>query len=464
MAKKNWDNKFKEYMERIVSHPNYSGLTIKRNKNGDLKWLATKKTKVGAERIKWIEEKAKEMNIDTTKPYFSKVMIEVHPWKSKVCQICGQSMSLRYIYPNKNFVKKLVKKYGYVPDDFDNIEDINQHFKNIGLDEEDIKKLYKKEMSLQFDIDTIDLDEMINRIEEMCRKGEKKTFGPGAMSNFPDRFDGYHSYNRCCRKEEDTGRHDENMKSYTKDRRAYEYWSEGNIHAANKFMKSSYFKDLSADHIGPISLGFKHDPLFLQPMLTGQNSAKRDRLTKEDIEQIIEIENRENTLGISWFSELIWEDIKDNYNIEPHRIEEWRIQLKKNMNCFMSILWEIIHIEEGKGKVFLEECYLRPKNDFFKYDYKFDENGNIRTKVERNITDSTRKEYQRLVKISFDSIEEYNDKENRIISVNTFPQKVVERMEELAESIKKEESFNISKRLLKEVMVCIQKEIIAGNI
>ncbi len=83
-------------------------------------------------------------------------------------------------------------------------------------------------------------------------------------------------------------------KSYTKDRRAYEYWSDGNIHAANQFMGSRFFKGASADHIGPISLGFVHDPRYLlQPMPGGDNSSKRDRLQIVDIESIVETEKEQ---------------------------------------------------------------------------------------------------------------------------------------------------------------------------
>lgn len=108
------------------------------------------------------------------------------------------------------------------------------------------------------------------------------------MSYFPDRYDGFHTYNRCCRATQDKGRSKENLKSYTKDRRAYEYWSDGNIHAANQFMGSAFFDGTSADHIGPISLGFVHDPRYLQPMPGGDNSSKRDRLQIVGIESIID--------------------------------------------------------------------------------------------------------------------------------------------------------------------------------
>ena len=47
------------------------------------------------------------------------------------------------------------------------------------------------------------------------------------MGNPPDRLDGFHSYNRCCRGTSDKGRFKENLKRYGDDRRAYENWSDG---------------------------------------------------------------------------------------------------------------------------------------------------------------------------------------------------------------------------------------------
>ena len=55
------------------------------------------------------------------------------------------------------------------------------------------------------------------------------------MSNAPDRLDGFH-YNRCCRKKTDKGRSDANLASYSKDRRAFENWSDGNWITANMLM------------------------------------------------------------------------------------------------------------------------------------------------------------------------------------------------------------------------------------
>ncbi|MDY5059152.1 MAG: hypothetical protein SPE52_00255, partial [Staphylococcus simulans] len=292
---KEWHDNFLKYMDFIVNHKNYEGLPIRKNKNGKWGWLAGKKTEIGKERLKWAYKLAEKKNINIEAGSLAKIMLDIHPTKRKVCQICGESMSLYYVYPNKNFINKLVKNFNYVPDTFDTIYDVIDKIKKYGFSDECIKKFLKSSFSLDDSSKEQNFDEIITECEKVCRLGNKNSLGPGSMSNFPDRFDGFHSYNRCCRQKEDKGRSAENMRTYNKDRRAYENWSDGNIHAANKFMNSLKFKNLSADHIGPISLGFKHDPVFLQPMTRSQNSAKRDRLQLEDINKLIEIEEKTNS-------------------------------------------------------------------------------------------------------------------------------------------------------------------------
>ena len=121
---------------------------------------------------------------------------------------------------------------------------------------------------------------------------------------------GFHCYNSICdcRKSKDKGRSDENMKSYSRDRRAYEMMSDGNVLLANTMMgklntvTSNCFmcgksKKMTADHIGPISLGFIHDPMNFQACCSSCNSSKNNRLTQEDIEKIKEKEH----VVILWF-------------------------------------------------------------------------------------------------------------------------------------------------------------------
>lgn len=279
------------------------------------------------------------------------------------------------------------------------------------------------------------------------------------MSNFPDRFDGYHSYNRCCRSKEDTGRSTENLKTYGKDRRAYEYWSDGNIRAANNFMVSSYFKGQSADHIGPISLGFKHDPLFLQPMNTGKNSSKRDTLTDLDFNKLMSIEKKSTVSPASWFAQNIWNELKNRYEKRNLNFERARLCLKNNMMYFMEILWEISEIEDDLGVNFLKNNFILPKFIYFENDYTFNNCGEIVTVQPRRITDSTKKEFNRFIRISFDAVYDFHNKTNRLIKIQ-FTKEISEKLNALKVAIKNNPEQKSTLSNFKELIVCVQDYMI----
>lgn len=252
---KTWHPRFINYMKMIATSPRYRGLPITQKEDGSYNWIATAKSDIGQRRIAWCIEKAKELNIPIQPGVYADVMLEIHPTKWKPCQICGREMSLYYHYPNANFLKSLNETFNSDFTMCDHISDIWDELISQGVSSTKIASFLIKKGSLTLKA-TSPKEEIIRELEYACRKGNKKCLGPGAMSNFPDRYDGFHTYNRCCRSTQDKGRSKMNLKSYTKDRRAYEYWSDGNIHAANQFMGSAYFEGTSADHIGPISLGF----------------------------------------------------------------------------------------------------------------------------------------------------------------------------------------------------------------
>jgi len=400
-------------MEFIVNHKNYEGLPIEKKNNGELAWIATAKSKTGMARKEWALSKASKLKIPNNPGVYAKVMLEVHPTKKKVCQVCGKEMSLFYVYPNYHMVNAIKKAFNYECTMTTHIFDVINDLSTRGIKPNTIKQFLVDKLSLETDILKLDFNEVIKTCENKCRNGHSNMLGPGAMSNFPDRYDGFHTYNRCCRASEDTGRSKDNLKSYTKDRRAYEYWSGGNIHAANKFMGSSFSKGTSIDHIGPISLGFVHDPYYLRPMSKGDNSSKRDRLLYEDIEKIISIEQKSNVYAMSWYSGKLWEFIKSNYIKQPHKIEDYRIALKQSMASLMLILWTIKSICGDKGIKLLINDMIVPKMEYFLYDYKFNSKGEIVGKKPRNITDSSRKEFDRFIRIAFEAVDDYQEKENR---------------------------------------------------
>lgn len=409
-----WHPNFIKYMEMIIHHPNYKGLRIDKKADGSYKWIATAKSEVGQERIQWCLNKAQELGLPNQPGVYADVMLTIHPTKWKVCQTCGRKMSLYYHYPNANFLDALNKLFDSKFTECDHISDIWDVLIAKGICQIKLAAFLINKGGLNLDPNTASKDEIIDSLELACRKLGKKCLGPGAMSNFPDRFDGFHTYNRCCRASQDKGRSRDNLKSYTKDRRAYEYWSDGNIHAANQFMGSAYFNGISADHIGPISLGFIHDSRYLQPMTNSDNSSKRDRLQLEDIQKIIATEKRTGIYPMSWYSSKLWDHIKENYISNVDKISTtYRNALKQNMADFMYILWFILEKCPINGAPFLIEAFLKPKYHCFNFSYKFNKLGEIISKNSRHFTGRNENETERYTRIAIESVYAYNSKENR---------------------------------------------------
>lgn len=247
---------------------------------------------------------------------------------------------------------------------------------------------------------------------------------------------------------------------YTKDRRAYEYWSDGNIHAANQFMGSAFFDGTSADHIGPISLGFVHDPRYLQPMLGGDNSSKRDRLQIVDIESIIETEQRTGIYPMSWQSKLIWEFIRENYAANPEKVPTvYRDALKQNMANFMFILLTILETCPENGEDFLVAAFLEPNYKYFKYSYTFNAKGEIIAKTDRHYTDRNQYETDRYKRIAIESVYDYSEKDNRHNKRNLTSSETAV-LKSICDNIESGSSFAYCKQLVINLMETIQKRTI----
>lgn len=458
-----WNKNFLEYMNFIINHPNYKGLPISKKPDGSYAWIAPAKSIIGTKRIEWAKSKMKELNIseNDNSPY-AKLMFEIHPTKEKVCQICGKSMSLYYIYINTNFAKTIKKKFDYVANTKQTLFEVCSSLLALNHPEKEIRLFLQTSFNVSFS-DADSIEDIIKKCEKVCRDGNCKKLGPGAMSNFPDRFDGFHTYNRCCRTKEDSGRSPENLRTYGKDRRAYEYWSDGNIYAANIFMHSHYFIGISADHVGPISLGFVHDSHYLRPLSTGENSSKRDKLSINDIQAIIEIEKSTKVPAMSWFSNKIWEDIKKNYKNHEYTISNYREILKQNMSNFMFILWYIQTNCGKKGKEFLITSFLQPKFDCFNYDYTFDHYGNITSIQARHKTSSSKDEINRYIRIAFEAINDYNSKGNRNIK-NNLDKDDLEILSAICKMINQNIDNSIIKKEMQNLMLSIQVKLLKKNI
>jgi Alw26I/Eco31I/Esp3I family type II restriction endonuclease len=402
MAKQFHQN-FKDYQQKFISSINDNDYPFERKSEKEISWYAMKDKPYGKKMLTWADNRIKQLGIEDKAGKYRMLMYEVHPFKEKPCAVCGETMSIDYIYINQNLVKKINKELALNVNTLTSIYELFENNKSIVNELTQILEFNPKK-KIESEID--------NLISE-CKVG-KKTLGPGAMSNFPDRIDGYHTYNRCCRSKEDKGRHVDNLRSYSKDRRAYEFWSDGNLHAANRYMASKRFKNTSADHIGPISLGFKHESIFIQPMESGPNSSKGDRLVKKDIEKLIKIEADNELSPISFQAQILWKELKKT-KLTKSNLELFRDYFKQNQIFFYFVLYQILNNENGLK--FLVEFFIKPKMIYFNYDYEFNDEGKIIKKTPRKSNDANKKEFDRMVKVSTTSLIDFSKKSNRKVKV-----------------------------------------------
>ena len=235
-------------------------------------------------------------------------------------------------------------------------------------------------------------------------------FSPGAMSNAPDRFEGYHTYNLCCRSVQDTGRHKDNLNRYGEDRRAYENWADGDWKAASWLMKVFNKHKVSPDHIGPISLGFSHNPQF-NPLTPAKNSAKNNRMTFADVKKLIELE-KSGASVISWHSKYIWDILKNKIKTDSDALKLSKI-MRRNMHQILLILSEIS--KQGYSK-FLVTNFLHPEYAFYSVAFKdFDPKTGFYKEMIK--TPGNKKQYannaKRYVRISLESLKAYQKVKNR---------------------------------------------------
>lgn len=241
-------------------------------------------------------------------------------------------------------------------------------------------------------------------------KNKRGTLSPGAMSNAPDRFDGYHSYNQCCRSKEDTGRHKENLQRYGEDRRAYEFWVDGDWKAASWLMQEFRKNKVSPDHIGPISLGFSHRPRF-NPMSASDNSAKNNRMTLDDVKFLLKDEEK-GEMVVSWHSKFIWDKLKHKVKSSEDSLKLSKL-MRQNMHYVLRMLY-VIH-KEGHSD-FLVKNFLHPEYAKFSISFEnFNHKDGTFTKIIK--IEGDKKQYtnnaERYVRKSLLSLEKYEDKKNR---------------------------------------------------
>lgn len=406
---------YDKYVEMIVAHPNYKGLYYDRDKNGKVNWVVTGKSSKGQKRLAWWNETCKKLGVQIQKGCYARVARLIHPTGIHVCQCCGKERSIFYEYPTLRTLKKLNDEFGLnlSQTDYTIREFIHKFCKTQGQLNK-ISRMFKLPL-------TKNSEELISIVKSELIDKESNLFSPGVMCNPPDRYNGFHSYALCCRKLKDKGRYDTNMKTYAQDRRAYEAWSDGDYKLANRMMGEfrkqppmacpicGNIEPMSADHIGPISLGFCHSRHFT-PMCKSCNSAKNNRFTKSDVNELIALEKK-GAQVVSWHSKYIWNLVKNRIHDDIEAKQASSIMTK----CHQNILNILAIIHQKTGKEFLMR-YLHPEHSMMNYRFKNFDLGHLeRMVVIANPSDSknNRKNQERYVRIAFESLEDFLTKNNR---------------------------------------------------
>lgn len=428
---------FLEYVRSIIEHPDYRGMPDLYNDKGEIQWEAPSNRKSGKfkdthhRRRDWWRKKAVELGIDPDSPHWiSRAAKTLHPTKQKPCKRCGRVMDIRYAYPSHHLLRRL-RKLEYVDESFplDPLEHISDLITRL-VDKfgdrvfNDLPKLLKTGSARPPRLDPR-LDAWLKWITEEYIPSEPSTLSPGAMSNAPDRLDGFHSFNLCCRSKADKGRSKENLQSYTTDRRVFEYWVEGDWVAADRMMglvrsdpalrgeacANTHPGPCSADHIGPISLGFTHRPEF-RFLCKPCNSAKNNRMSLGDVQRLRRAEE-EGEKVVSWYCERLWELRKADVVDEETALRLSK-QLRDNRHTVMVILEQIARA----GHLAFLSTFLGL--EYADYNVTF---ANLRAEehvtrfdsIERTprITKYAAEQKARRLRVAFSALWDYVNKENR---------------------------------------------------
>lgn len=363
------NEKFQEYQTFIVEHPNYKGMPDTFNENEKIQWEAPSNRASGNfqfthdKRYKWWKKKAQELGIDpNTNKWISKAAKKNHPTKLHPCKKCGNIMDIRYCYLGATLIKRINDLNFYNGElELNNTMHIVEFITKF-TDEfnqkafEALPNLLKCKQVNQIPNLDYNIDTWIKWIEENYIPIEPSLLSPGVMSNAPDRLDGFHSFNRCCRSSADKGRTKENLSLYSTDRRAFELWTDGNWITANKLMakvsadkkiqsnscantekqdSENHTNVITADHIGPISLGFSHREEF-QLLCNSCNSSKNNRMYFSDVQQLISKE-KEGIDVTSWYAKEVWNLCKDKVSDAESALRLSRV-MRDNRNIALELI------------------------------------------------------------------------------------------------------------------------------
>ena len=174
---KSISDEFLSYQDYIVQHPNYSTLPNKTNHLGEITWVKVKDVERGI----WWDELKHRLGL----PNRASAARAIHPDELrgyKPCQLCGRSMSVFYVYPNKNLIHELNKKFNGIQ--FNHFEEEIYSVTQRIYDHQGMDGLNILAKCLRLEKGTWTVQDL-----SAAAMTRTRLLSPGVMSNAPDRLD-----------------------------------------------------------------------------------------------------------------------------------------------------------------------------------------------------------------------------------------------------------------------------------
>lgn len=412
------------YMERIVSDKCYRSMPNAVDAKGHINWQVSsgKNTsfhKYYQERFDWWIEKANELGVPgvgNSDDRFSITARLIHPTKKRACRLCGKDVYVGYMYINANTAKRLNKMSDSglfepkmrVDVAYERLESL------IGPEAtlREIRSQYPERASYIAHAESGDYYKFFLASQHIkCSK-----LSPGFMANPPDRLDGFHDYCTFCRKENDPGRSDQNMRKYNHDRRVFEWWAEGDWKLADTLYNLAgegvcanpncrkHVSKVSPDHIGPISCGFKQNGFF-EPLCASCNSSKNRRFTAENVSQLISYELEHNESVACWQVAPIWDTCKGAIETDADA-KVLSNYMRLMQDYYLRMLYAAL---ESKDYYFLT-CFLHPEYAYYSIEFDGLDRSNLTYEAvtkKRQRNNGSRSLAARSVRIALEELSEY---------------------------------------------------------